>query len=372
MNNYRLLFFACATSILLSCEKSTEEKTTAAVIQVDDFPENINLQGEQILTQVNKNAFITVLDTLLLMTNYDGKDSTLYDIYGKSSEQYLGAVGTKGDGPQEWRVVFNNEVYEVGKEGVTTWFYEMLRGFLVQVNLNKVIAAKSPVPIIEKKITINSKVFPFNHLFYINDTKIIGNPSFGDEIDRVRIKSYNPQTQEVKKSDLFPRIKNAKVIPSQVLYNFYFTSFKKHPTKNLFVQAMSVMNRIDIFDEDLNLLRSIVSGKSWQDDFLDAKKIDVATDYMKDIEDGYGTATVSEDFIFALVANKKKSAITGEVQKSFIKVFDWEGQPKCLIEVNDDLINISFDRRDGYLYAADFNNEKFLRYDLKKLLASWK
>jgi hypothetical protein len=354
---------------LLSCEQPKEPHNDK-VIFIDEFPSKVLLAGELILKEDSaKNGGIYVIDSLLLISIY--KDTVFYNIYGKGSQKKIGTLGVKGNGPNEWQVSFYNSQYIDTKQGILLWFMEEERGEMRLVNLSKVIEAKHPLPILEKLISINSKKFPFNFLFYINEEKIIGDGGYFDE-DRVRIKSYNPQSQEIKKSKLFPRIKNIKELPSPVLYNFYHTQFRKHPTKNLFVQAMSVMNRIDIFDEDLNLLRSMVSGKNWQDDFFDAKKIDVETDFMKDIRDGYASATVSEDFIFALVANKKKSAVTGEVQKSFIKVFDWEGQPKCLLEVNEDLFSISIDDREGYLYATAPTQEKILRYDLKKLLALWK
>jgi hypothetical protein len=359
---------------LFSCNDSSTDQNTEKVItnvkNIKNFPYEQTLQGEKILTdQFYKNGSIAVLDTLLLIGIYE--DTVKYNIYGVNSLQHLGTLGTVGDAPDDWNVVFHVNQHEVNQDGIMLWFADVIKGQSFKVNLSKVIQAKSPKPIIEKTIDIKANIFPFNQLIYINDEKVIGNLGI-NEVDGGRIKSFNPQTQEIiKKVGLFPKIKNSQGIPSPVFYNFYFADFAKHPSKDVFVQSMSVFNRIDIFDTNLDLINSIVSGENWDDDYFDAKEMDIMGDPLKDKIDGYSTMSVTKDFIYAVSANKKKN-VDGEVKESQIKVFDWEGNPKCLISVPDDLFSISVDAKEEYLYAIDFNNEKVLRYNIKKLTKEWK
>ncbi|MDX2306581.1 MAG: BF3164 family lipoprotein [Microscillaceae bacterium] len=368
--NKKLLIFGILFFMFSCDDSSTDQNTDQIITIVKNFPCEQNLQGEKILAdQFYENGSIDVLDTLLLIGIY--KDTVKYNIYGVNSLQHLGTLGVVGDGPDEWNAIFHVNQYEVNQHGIMLWCADVLKGLLLKVNLSKVIQAKSPKPIIEKTMNIKADIFPFNQLIYVNDEKVIGNLGY-DEVNGGRIKSFNPQKQElIKKVEFFPKIKNAQIIPPMVLYNFYFAGFKKHPSKELFVQSMSLFNRIDIFDANLELIKSIVSGENWDDNYYDAKKMDIMGAPLKGITDGYSDLSVTKNFIFAALENKKMNA-AGEVKESQIKVFDWEGNPKCLIRVPDDLFAISVDAKEEYLYANDFNHEKILRYNIKKLAKEWK
>lgn len=370
MNTKIILFFVLSVySISCSEQNKQDSDTIDNLVVITDFPSKQSLKGKVILeNNYEKNSSIFVADTLLIIGMYH--DSLTYNVYHTNSLKHLGALGKQGEGPNDWHISYLTGQYDITSKGIMVWVSEPIKGILSKVNVSKVIQSKSPKPVVEHSIKIDNNIFPFNEVFFVNDEKIIANSGY-DDIDRVRIKSYNTKSKKIRKSDLFPKIKNAKYFPAPVLYNYYHTFFEKHPSENLFVQAMYVMNRIDIFDENLNLVKSIVGGENWKDDYFDAQKIDIETDFMKDIKQGYSDLAVTNHFIFALDINKKLSASTGLVQQSFIKVFDWEGNPKCLLEVPNDLFSITVDHRKGYLYAIDIENEKILRYDIKKLLKAW-
>lgn len=370
----KTFFLVVLSASLFACSYSSkEEQTTESepkVIRADNFSMMSNLTGEQILDSYHHNHLgIDVTDSLLVLTVL--KDTVHHYVYGKHSLQKLGAVGAVGKGPQEWAYVFHSNQYVKEADGIHLWFYRFDQGDLMKVNLTKTLATGSAKPVITERIEIEAKKFPFIHLFYVNDEKIIGTSGYF-ETERVRLKSYNPQTGEVQKSGLFPTIANANKLRAESTYNIYNGRIRKHPSKNLYVQAMGLFNRIDFFDENLNLLRSAVAGKNWDNNYLDGANELLINNVTTEFEDGYGETAVGESFIYAVDIPKIKSERSGRVETTQIKVFNWNAEPQCILYVTGDISGLAVDEAEGYLYTVDHKNEKVIRYNIKMQLEKWK
>ena len=363
-----ILYLTLLLVLFFGCNKTTDK---SKIVIIDNFKCNTFVKGEQILKDnFDSNFSISSVDSLLLLKQ-QGKDIH-YTIYNSKDLKYLGSLGVRGEGPNEWNVVFHNKQFEIDDNGIKLWFSRQRKGFLSQVNISKVIENKSPYPVVEKNLKINTNLFPFSHIIYLNSDKVIGNSGYYD-VERVRLKSYNPKTRITEqRTELFPKIKNSNILPSPALYNLYFGQLQKHPSKDLFINAMRIFNRIDIFDEDLNLIKSIVSGDNWKDDYYDAAKIDVTTDYMADKVQGYGNLSVTENFILALETGKKRNALTNDVEESYVRVFDLEGKSLCRLSFHQDLFSIDLNEKSGFLYATDIQNEKVLQFNLEELIEKWK
>lgn len=336
-----------------------------------DFPAKALLEGEEILRDdYYHHHKVFILDTVLLTTSNAGDYH--FHAYHTQTQEYLGSLGVRGEGPDEWTMPqTTNGQYEVTESGVFLWFFDYRRGHLSKIDVTQTLRSGSPYPVIDKSISIDGKKFPFFVLFYVNDEKLVGD-CWMTEQDRVRIKSYNPKTEDARRSTLFPTMENIHLLPAEVINSLYTTTFAIHPTKNLFVQAMATFNRIDIFDEDLNLLRSVVDGENWQDDYYDARDINPASNYLVERVDGYNGLVATHDFIFALERKKKPSDNTATRPESFVRVYDWEGRPVCLLQFENNLNAIGVDEAEGMFYATDYANEMVLRYDIKDLMDGWK
>ena len=360
-----MLFVGC------SVEKDNErlgENTMKA--SRADFPAKVILEGEEIIQDdYHHHHKVYILDTVMLTTSNGGDYH--FHAYHTQTQEYLGSVGVRGEGPDEWTMPFTTVgQHEVTEEGLFLWFFDYQRGHLSKIDLTKTLQSGSPYPVLAKSFRIDGRKFPYVQLFYLSDEKLIGD-SWIDEQDKVRIKSYNPRTEEVKKSLLFPSMKNLHLLPAEVINSLYSSPFVKHPTKNLFVQAMFVMNRIDIFDGDLNLLQSVVDGENWQNDYYDAEDINPASAYLKERIDGYDGLAVTHDFIFALEAKKPLSDAVDRPE-SFVRVYNLEGRPLCLLQFGNNFNAIAVDEAEGMFYATDYSNEMVLRYDIKNLMNGWK
>ncbi|UAM98051.1 TolB-like 6-bladed beta-propeller domain-containing protein [Polaribacter litorisediminis] len=354
--------------IFINCKTNIDKEIVK--ISKDDFPKTEKISGEIILKEdYNRNYSIKVFENILLIRLSDSPN--YYSVYNKYTFEYLGSIGVKGEAGNEWITMYDSGQLEKTESGICLWVHRYQKGFFAQVNITKTLATKKPIPIYEKIINIDAKSFPFFNLFYLEDNlNIIGNCWLTDQ-NQVRIKSYDINTKKIKKSELFPKIKNLEKLPIQVVKSLYSSGFKKHPTKNIFFQAMYMFDRIDIFDENLNLKKSIVGGENWKDNYYDAREINPASNFLEGKVNGYAGISASESYIIAVDVNKKKSNIDNTVKESYIKIFDWEGKPICRLKSTDDLFSISLDEKEGILYATDINNEKVLRYDINKIMEKW-
>lgn len=339
-------------------------------VKKQDFPKMATINGQEILAQdFNHHHKIFVIDTLLLTMVNSGANH--YHVYHKDKLTYLGPIGIRGEGPDQWEIPQTTVgQFEKTKEGIKLWYFDYLRGNYNLMNLTKTLNSGSAYPIVEKKTRINMKVFPYFQLFMGNNNRIYAN-SWVYEQNRGRIKSFDLETNKIYKSGLFPVIKNNDRLPAETKNSLYGGSFYKHPTKDKFVQALYMFNRIDIFDENLKVIKTIVDGENWKDNYYDAFDIDPTKDFFEGKIDGYNGLALSENFIFALEADRNVNAQINKENESFIRVYDWDGKPVAFLTVKHDLSSIAIDESKGKLYATDYSHELVLRFDISQLIKSW-
>jgi len=349
---------------------STVNTSDLIKVTKKDFPKIVKIKGEEILTNdYNHHHHIFVIgDYLLTLVN---SGDFHYHVFDKKSQKYLGPVGIRGEGPNEWEIPQTTlGQFEKTKDGIKICNFDFLRGNFNKINLTKTLGSKSAKPIIENTTRINMREFPFFQLFQGSNGRIYANSSIF-EVNRVRLKSFNPSDKSIKKSELFPKIKNSNHLPSEILNSLYGASFDKHPSKDKFVQAMFMFNRIDIFDENLNVTKSIVDGLNWQDGFYDGKEIDPTKDFLSPKVDGFDGLAAGENFIFAVEAKKYIANQKPKENETFIRVYNWDGKPLAYLEIAHDLSSIDVDETNGVIYATDYEYELVLRFNISQLIKEW-
>jgi len=333
----------------------------------NDFPKKVKLSGQPILTNdYHHHHHIHVIDDFLLTLTNSGEYN--YHVFDKKSEKYLGPIGRKGDGPKEWEIPLTTLGQYEKKDGeIFLWYFDFLRGYLQLMNFSKTVTSKSIDPIIERRLKFNMRVFPYFQLLMGDNRKAYAT-SWIYEANRGRIKSLDLDSKVIKKSKLFPEISNDSHLPSEVINSLYSASFDKHPKENLFIQATFIFNRIDIFDYELNVLRSIVDGENWQNNYYDGREIDPSSNFIRPRINGYDGISVSEKYIFALEAKKNVGTDQEIENESFIRVYDWFGKPIVYLEITHDLSSIDFDKESRSLYATDYNHQLVLKIDLSNVI----
>lgn len=354
------LFICFLVFLFYSCKKNENIND----IYIKKFEKKIYLKAEQIIKNDNSAIAIYSIDTLLLAAS-NGTENH-FNIYGKNSFKLLGNLGVKGDNPNSWLFAFYTNQFTKEKDGLYIWLSSPVKGKFMKVNLTKNIKSKSSIPIIEKTIPIDIKKFTFNNLVYVNDSIVFGNSGYFD-IERVRLKKYNSFSNQVSESKLFPKTLNNNLFSSDEMNKLYRGQVKKHPTKNLFVSALRFFDRIDIFDEELNKKISILGKGLHKDNELDISKLNnKGGEPFNELYYYNFDFDLTQKYIYVLYYNQLYKDY-GQTKPTEIRVFDWNGNSKFLIKIDDYLMNISVDEDNGYIYGVDFFNEKILRYDIKNL-----
>ncbi len=359
-------------SLLISLILTGSQLNLSDIIKVSkkDFPKTIKIEAEEILTNnyYHHHKIFIVGDYLLTMVNSGDHQ---YHVFDKKTQKYLGPVGIRGQGPNEWEIPQTTlGQFEKTPDGVMLWNFDYLRGNFNKINLTKTLDSKSANPVIENTTRINMREFPYFQLFQGSNGKIYAT-GWIYEVNRVRLKSINPSSMAIQKSGLFPKIKNSNNLPSEILNSLYGGSIDKHPTKDIFVHAMFMFNRIDIFDENLNVIKTIVDGKNWEDDYYDGREINPSTDFLRPRIDGFNGLAVSDNFIIALEAKKNVGTEKEKENESFIRVYNWDGKPLAYFEIEHDLSSIDLDEAEGMLYATDYGHELVLKFNISNLIREW-
>jgi len=366
IRNY--ITFSLFFILIILCQESTAQKVVK--VSKTDFPEKMKIKGQEILTQdYNHHHIIFVLDTLLLTMVNSGENH--YHVFHKDKLNYLGAVGVRGDGPDQWEIPATTVgQFKKTSEGIKLWQFDYLRGTYSLINLTKTLKSKSSYPVVERRLRINVKIFPYFQLFMGGNDKLYAN-SWIYEQNRSRLKSFDQENNKIVRSGLFPKIKNNTHLPSEVMNSLYGASLDKHPSQDKFVQATFIFNRIDIFDENLQVIKSIVDGDNWKDDYYDGKDIDPAVNFINPRTNGFNGLATGEKYIYALEAKLNFRTDKFRENESFVRVYDWEGRPKAYLEVAHDLSSIDIDEKSGMLYATDYSHELVLKFDISQLMKKW-
>ena len=88
----------------------------------------------------------------------------------------------------------------------------------------------------------------------------------------------------------------------------------------------------------------------------------------KDNIDYYTGVTSTQDYIFATYKGVPISSTYNKDQGTSIHIFDWNGHFLYDIDVTENIDNMAFDSRTGYLYCNERVESKIVRYDLSFLL----
>jgi len=352
--------FIIVSFLILACQ--SEKENYIIKVSKNDFKKSLKIVGNEILKEdFNLNREIFVVDSLIILKTGSGKN--YFNVYNKESFELLGSVGIRGEGPDEWQVINFTGQFDITNEGeIGMWVSNFKKGFIYKVNINETLRKKNPEPVIDKNFRIDGRRYPFFNPFYVSGETFVSK-SWITEDEFVRIKSFEFSTGTVKKSGLFPVIQNIENLPVEVINTIYTSSFKKHPKKEIFGQALYFFNRIDIFDKDLKTLISIVDGETWKDFHYDAANIDFESDFLSDFQQFYSGLFLSQKYIYVLTAGEKDKS-----GSKHFRIFDYSGNPIVILNVSDEIYSFSVDENDDFLYAIDRENEKILRYSLKNIL----
>lgn len=144
----------------------------------------------------------------------------------------------------------------------------------------------------------------------------------------------------------------------------YLSSVMASNWKNSKVaDAMIFFPQINIFDTENGTLKSVAVDKAYS-----KWESVISRAVGKDTKQYYVGIATSQDYIFAAYKDVTLEELIKGGQGTSIHVFDWKGYFLYDINVEEDIEDITFDSRTGYLYCIEKSERKIVRYDLSELL----
>lgn len=335
------------------------------------FENEYTVEGAQILSEEFSINQLFAINNYLF--GYQKTGQYFFKIYNIETLSEIGEICKRGKGPNEFPSFLILNQYETCGIDLCIWVHDLNVGKLTKVNVKESLEKGETVVLNEIATKSQSSFF---NAFVIDSSLVVGR-STNSIIDMNRLQLYNPINDSIIRTiPLFPKIdvtrSNDDINFRMVKYNpLYVGSIGLKPDKTKIASAMTSFNRIDIFDVNGDLYKSIVEGPEIPE---------YLKNYLNSDEDNsestlqyfYSSIFTSNNFIYALYIGQMLSEYGGKSIPTQLRIFDWEGNPLVRININDYLFSFTIDENRGLLFGVDYYNEKLLRYDIKRIIEKLK
>lgn len=336
----KLIYYILIAVIQISCDN------TPVKSPLDLFKDKRMIPEKECFFERDSLAQIETLlcnDSSLIVFDYHSSNSfTLFDLH---SGKYIRRFGAIGNGPGEiplgsYGFLSKNDfvVYYTHTGLVTKFDIDSLRNG-ISSSPNVLCHYKIPEAQFSRIIPINDTVFvgggtyksTYQFLLFDSNNSIL---DYGIEIYNADNQSYNE-------------------------YHKYLSNqgvFTKSPDKNKFVYALNNSSNIDFFeivDSKIQLIRSIRIRDPQNKPMSDGPFNGVIPD--RDCGIGYIDLTVTDKYVYALYTDKKMVDDRGKgnsFSSNVILVFDWNGNPVEILQLNQEVYYIAVNEKRNLMYAA--------------------
>lgn len=356
---YFLMFF-----MFLSCSTTSVKDAGDEFVS---FETTLNIQGERILVDELGWQINVVGSYLICEQEVTDSDKSIYHIFDSETLDFLGTAGLRGQGPNEFTgAQYSGQFYKEGDQTII-WVNDAPKYVIRAINLDESIS--SGVTKIENSLNHHPKHNLQNNLFVLGSSDLAGyQPGYvpGTNLTPLNIVKRGV----IEGFGEYPRVKNEGSVPGggESFRNLRRIALRMKPDQQSFVAAMRYYDQLDLFNSDGSLIRSVKHSDHYS--LYDANEILDSNRRITGLTQYYRTLDVTDNYIYALYYNRKVERGSSESidkRPSQIRVFDWNGNPKYLLECPDDLVSLSVDEERGWLYGHDISEERFMRYDISKM-----
>lgn len=352
----KLIYTILISTILCYCQNnnSIDSKNLfiGKTIIINDFLKTLAIKGEHIpISNLGADAMYTV-DTFLLFIS--AKTDTFYSIYSTTSNKHLLNVLPKGRGNNEFINISYPLFSTCDSSGVKISFLN--RNFLHINTINITKSVKYNTTYLENQV-IDVDIEPETKgAFLLNDSLLFYHYFKYDtrneyySIYNLKHKSFI-QEDSIYKSPL-PNIGDI------FLWN-NFSCFNQQ--KNTYATAMQFLNQINIYSLERRKAISLIYGNNISN-FKEVVECPMPEKYTY-----YVDFISSSKYIFGLYANQtRKNWALEENLPVEIHVFDWDGNPKFKITMQEKLAKIAINEKQNVLYGMT-QEEDVYTYNLSQI-----
>lgn len=323
--------------LILSCQRQNPSS-----ILYSNFAKQDSLKGSKVGT---KNFFLeprrlTLIDSLLVV--FDNKTDSFFHFLDTTNFSLKKSFGVKGRGPKEFiapeisKRPFNNNLVITNKG----------KFYFSQFNIDSIFAYSDYFPG-NKEFFPPELIIPYN-LLIINDTFILGSTSSGTS----RIFKFNPFRKKYLESGIDIPLEMDYLNKSQLGQILYSIS-DFNPNKQMIVNALRFFDRIDFYDYDLSIQKSLLKNGNQEPIFYDNKG-ELISDKTKFY---YIDIFTTDKYIFALYCGEEFGKAVPNIG-NYLQIFSWEGTPILEFKLNIGLSSIYVTSDNKKLFGISMHDDQ--------------
>lgn len=346
-------------------------------IDAFEFDQKFELAGQQVFSNEFHHIVEVAGDYLLLELDSKDTSSNVYNVYDAGTNDFLGSVGKRGQGPGEfYGAQYAGQYYDEGGD-TFIWVNDAPQYRITSINVTE--SLRSGKTIFGRVIKHHPK-YNFQNALYVVEGDLVGyQPGFIPNTNKyplhilrggasVEIKGGGDGWVDVGD---YPSMTGLDLIPNG---ESFITAFNRadiamKPDQSRFVVAMKHYDRLDIFGKNGEVINSVRHPERYRE--YNATEVYAPNTRFKleDRFDYYQRVVTTDNYIYALYYNRNMREFNDEMGEGVeIRVFDWDGEPKFLLKCPDNLLLIAVDEKNGFMYGHVEDEQKFMRYSLESIL----
>lgn len=323
------LRFIILLLFMISCTKAVDYCECEYLRPIDIVFDKIKVD-----TPLANSDNIFVLDSCLIVLD-NGKSVGIFDLYSLNAGKFIGSVGSKGRGPEEFNFINDNgTVKSYSGINVAEFDSYSIVDFLVDssgVKLNKKNHRRIPA---KQNLMANS-------LLVLSDSTAI---IYIANNDNVEFYLHNSNKNTMTPISYYPKRLAGEHVSSDVCSHIFLNDLLVNTVSGDFAAVYSQLPMIRIFDRDGNL-KSTSLLSNWEEQQYEIMWDDYKTSSSYQY---YLATTANSKYICGLYLGKLPSEmknISMEDARMEIHIWNWEGElvatyiPDCLvlkIAISDD------------------------------------
>lgn len=325
MKNHRL-YISMLLFIFFSCQEKKK------ILLIDNFPQEIDLQGERI------NSFDATLGAISIFVTDDywilqkRKSNYFFDVYSKKEGKKVLELGLRGQGPDD----FLAPIYVRQFDKNNLWIFDRANSGFYQINIEESVLNNHIV--LSKKTYFRSVLDNQARDMFVIDahrymySKDVGNCAYWVYDDKTKQHHAIPNEYEAP-------------IPQEYEYLLSQKMTVYNPQSKQFASIYFSYPKIEFGDVDSGIFKSIGYKKEITSTHENS---------VQHTDDTYFDAVERTDkYVYCLYND---SGTPGE--KSKILVFDWDGNPICLYKLSGYYTEFAVGQDDKTLHALNYEDEK--------------
>lgn len=285
---------------------------------------------------------ITQLDSLLIIYDYQKVDDKFLFVVDLNNKKLLKKILKVGWGPNEFSLLQGIKTNDIVGNKINFMdpnkkqFFELSSSALL--GNTDVVAPKLVTTFKDENNVLTS----YTDVLQISDDNYVGYaPATGEAMFSI----IDSSGSVIKNLHQFPRL--GAGIDNSIARQIYYGEIHKQPSRNR-IACVAQPGLLSILDYKDNNLKIVIQFETIKPSFT-LKENNRAV-RKRDLKMGYVISSVSEKYIY--IGYDDKPMQQSGASCKYVLVFDWEGNPKTLLELDHPVVAFTVDADDSKIHAV--------------------